>query len=258
MGLSIGLFFSCLAMVANFIVIVIIFKKRRQRTSFDLVIASLSTIDFSASVFYLIFIGYKIGIVFLDSNEIRKHHRQSDIVFRVTSIFFFPSLMHVLHVTFLRFFALFWPMWFRQIATKAFIKALIAATWTLSLIGGIAIIKVQNNFLLSGIIAFASCGLVFCAYVMIAVKIYILSKNSQSARNKEHRVLLNSFGVAITFFGCMLPYACLFYINQFCCRSLVVLLLKLWLSKRDEMRRIRNNAVPKQSRDEVLSDENHV
>ena len=274
-GLSIDLFFSCLAMVANFIVIVIIFKKKQQRTPFDLVTASLSITDFSASVCNLIFIGYKIGVIFLSPNEVEKHLDQSGIIISVNGMFFFLSLMHVLLVTFLRFFAIFWPMKFRQFATKAFIKALIAATWTLSLIGSIVILRIEDGELVAGSIIVASAGLVCCVYLLIAAKICILSKNSQSARNKEHRVLLNSFGVAITFFGCMLPVACfLIGINffqhvhrylavsfisiNFVADPLLYFYFSYWLSKRDEMRRIRNNAVPIQVRDEVLNMENHV
>ena len=124
------------------------------------------------------------------------------------SIFFCLSLVLVLLVTFLRFSALFWPVKFRQFATKILIKALIAATWTLSVIGGATIIMLKARLFSTGTIIFASGGLVCCAYALIAVKICILSQNSQSATNKEYRVLLNSFGVSITFFGCMLPFAC--------------------------------------------------
>ena len=275
-GLSIGLFFSCLAMVANFIVFVIISKKKQQRTPFDLVIASLSITDFSASACNLIFAAYKVGIIFLNSNEFEKHfYFQNNIAWDISIMFFYLSLMHVLLVTFLRLFAIFWPMKFRQFATKAFIKALIAATWTLSVVAGFTIVMIKDRSFVVGIIIFASGGLVCCVYALIAAKIYILSKNSQAARNKEHRVLLNSFGVAITFFGCMLPYACMatnvkvfqhvhrylavsFISINFVADPLLYFYFSYWLSKRDEMRRTRNNAVPVQSHNEVLSDEHYV
>ena len=275
-GFSIGIFFSCLAMVANFIVFVIIFKKKQQRTPFDLVIASLSITDFSASICNFIFIAYKVGIIFLNSNEFEKHfYFQNNIALDVSSMFFYLSLMNVLLITFLRFSALFWPMKIRQFATKAFIKALIAATWTLAVIAGFTIVKIKDRIFVIGTIIFASGGLVCCVYALIAAKICILSKNSQSARNKEHRVLLNSFGVAITFFGCMLPFACLairieafqhlnFYLAlsliaiNFLADPLLYFYFSHWLSKQDELRRIRNNALPMQSHDVVLSDANYV
>ena len=274
-GLSIGLFSSCLAMVANSIVLVIILKKKQQRTPFDLVIASLSIIDFFASICSLIFIAYKIRMILLISNEFENHHPQRNIALVATIMFFYLSLMHVLLVTFLRFFALFWPIKFRKFVAKTSIKALIAAIWTLSLIGGIVITRIEDGANVAGIIVFASGGLVCSVYAVIAAKICILSKNSQSTRNKEKRVLLNSFGVAITFCGCMLPYACYatrievfqhvhrylahsFISINFLADPLLYFYFSYWLSKRDEMRRIRNNAVPKQSRDEVLNMENHV
>ena len=254
-------------MVANFIVLVIIFKKKNQQTPFDFVIASLSIADFSASICNLIFIAYKVGVIFLSPSEFEMNYRfQSNIVLDISSMFFHLSLMHVLLVTFLRFFALFWPMKFRQFVTKAFMKALIAATWTLAVIAGYTIVKIKDRFFATGTIVFTSGGLVCCVYALIAANICILSNNSQSARNKEHRVLLNSFGVAITFFGCMLPFACLatkievfqdhdyylalsFISINFVADPLLYFYFSYWLSKRDEMRRMRNNSL--QSRDVV-------
>ena len=274
-GFSIGFFFSCSAIVANIIVLVMILRKQQQRTPFDLVIASLSLTDFSASMCSIIFIAYKVVILILVSIDFEEHKRQTDTALDAASIFFCLSLVHVLLVTFLRFSALFWPLKFRQFATKTLIKALIAATWTLSVIGGATIIMLKARFFSTGTIIFASGGLVCCANALIAVKICILSQNSHSDTNQEFRVLLNSVGVSITFFWCMLSFACReikikvfqnidnylalsFTTINLLADPLLYFYFSYWLGKRDEMRRIRNNPVPVQGRDEVQNEDNHV
>ena len=275
LGYSIGFFFSSSAVVANLILLVLILKKKQQRNPFDLVIASLSFTDFSASICSISYIAYQITIFFIASSELEKHNHQSYMALTAFVFLFYVSLMHVFLVTFLRCFALFWPLKFRQFVTKAIIKALIVWTWTLSVIGGVTIIMSKDKGLVTGIIFFSSGGLVCCAYAIIATKICILSKTSQSPTYKEHRVLLNSFGVAITFFGCMLPLAgaltgveifqsmdgylvLSFITTNFLADPLLYFYFSYWLSKRDEMRRIKSNSLPVQGRDEVQNRETHV
>ena len=270
-GIGINIIFSCIAMVTNFIVLVIILRKKQQRTSFDLVIASLSITDFSASICSFISNAYQVAIHFLISNETAKPYLQSFIALVVTVIFFCLSLMHVLLITFLRLSALFWPMKFRQVMTKALIKGLIAATWTLSVIGGVILTNMEHSDP-SGIIFLALGALVCSAYAMIATKICILSKTSQCATNNERRIILNSFGVAITFFGCLLPLAfnligvkvflnidfhlALSFITiNFIADPLLYFYFSYWLGKRDERRRIRNNFAPVQDQVLVENDE---
>ena len=256
-GFSIGFIFSFSAIVANFIVLFMIIRRKQQRNPFDLVIASLFFTDFSASICCIIFIAYKIAIILSVDDDFEKHVRQSQKALDASTILFCLSLMHILLVTCLRFLSLFWPMKFRQFVTKDLIKALIAATWTLSIIGGVTILYSKNRNIVIGIIFLTSGILVCLAYAMIAVKICILSRNSQSAVKKEYRVLVNSFGVAVTFFGCMLPLAFIlirvkvfrnidfhlalsFITINFLADPLLYFYFSYWLSKRDEMKRVRN------------------
>ena len=251
--------------------IINILRKKQQRTSFDLVIASLSITDFSASICSFISNAYQVAIHFLISNETAKPYFQSVIALVAMCILYCLSLMHVLLITFLRLSALFWPLKFRQVMTKALMKGLIAATWTLSVIGGVILTNAEHGDL-SGIIFLAAGGLVCSAYAMIATKICILSKTSQSATNNERRVILNSFGVAITFFGCLLPLAfiligvkvflnigphlALFFIKiNFIADPLLYFYFSYWLGKRDERRRIRTTFAPVQNQVLVQNDE---
>ena len=267
-ALSIGLFFNFLAIVANVIVIGILLKKKHQKTSFDLVIASLSLTDLLASMSSMVFSGYRVAIIFVDPKDIGKNKLQRGIVKDVIAILFFLSLLHVLLVTFLRFCAIFWPLKFRQYAKKVVIRAFIVATWILSAIAVIIIILTKDPNYVIGMTIHVSFGLVCFAYIMIAMKICHLLKKKQFSWNKEHRVLLNSFGVTISFFACLLPFALVvtnsefakwmdpelplaFLSINFITDPLVYFYFSYWLGKRDEMGRINNNAVPMQSRDVV-------
>ena len=258
-AISIGLFSNFLAIVANIIVIGILIRKKHQKTSFDLVITSLSLTDLSASVCTIIYSGYRFTIIFVDPKDIGKNKRQRAIVMNVISTFFFLSLLHVLLVTFLRFCAIFWPLKFRQYATKVVIRALIVATWILSAIAVIIIILAKDPTYVIGMTIHVSFGLVSFAYIMIAMKIFLLLKKKQFFWNKEHRVLLNSFGVTISFFACLFPFALVatssgfaklidrelalsFISINFITDPLLYFYFSYWLSKRDEMRRIRSRS----------------
>ena len=256
----------CLAIIANSVVLVILLRKKpQQRTPFDIIITSLAVADLLTSISCTIYVGYRIALAFLPSEERLRHQSRSDTINNVALIFFFLSLLHVLVITFLRFCAIFWPLKFRQFATKALSKVLIAITWTMSVIAVFIFTKHGDSSYTTGMIIFASGGLVCCAYIIIAMKICLLVKKKQFAWNKEHRVLLNSFGVTLTFFACLLPYAfretrlelsknineklagLLFSVN-FLADPLFYFYFSYWLSKRDEQRRMN-------SRSEAVTDQ---
>ena len=163
----------------------------------------------------------------------------------------------MLLITFLRFCAMLWPLKFRQYATKALVKVSIAVTWMLSGIGVFLVIIFGDTSYSTAMIIFISGGLVCCAYIIIAVKISLLRKRKQFASKKEHRVLLNSLGVTISFFACLLPFACQQAFSQvssrvdyqlalsimpvnFIADPLLYFYFSYWLAKRDKIKRIRN------------------
>ena len=264
-ALSIGLFFNFLAIVANIIVLGILLKRKHQKTSFDLVIASLSLTDLSASIGTTIYHGYSVAFTFVGPQRFRNHKRQRNIVRDTGVTLFFLSLLHVLLVTFLRFCAIFWPLKFRQYVTKVVIRALIVATWILSAIAVIIIILAKYPKYVIGITIHISFGLVCFAYIIIAMKILLLLKKKQYSWNREHRVLLNSLGLTISFFVCLLPYALdatssefakwinpqlgiSFVSINFLTDPLLYFYFSYWLGKRDEMR-IRDRSEPRAEQD---------
>ena len=197
---------TLLGIIANLIVLVILHKKGNHRTIFDLTIVSLSVTDLLActSVFSYV----TRGLVCYS----RSRRNDGLIIRRIAGIFFILSLFHVLLITFLRFFGIFWPMKYRQDMTKAKIKKLIATIWILSVV---AMSSVQYTFknrqlhCLFAIIILSLGVVVTTIYIMIAVKIFLLLKRKQFDWKNEHRVLLNSVGVTISYFACFSPYASL-------------------------------------------------
>ena len=257
LGIAIGFFFSCVAIVANVIVLVLLLRKKQQRTPFDLVIASLSITDLLASACCSFYILYRIAIIFFISTELENDYRQSAMALDVATILILQSLLHILLITFLRFCALFWPLKFRQFATKLLLKLLIGVAWIMSIIVGVVMVRIKDTFFMLGLVILASGVIVCCAYAMVAVKICMLLIKKRFVWNKEQRVLLNSFGVTISFFLCFLPFAfresggelsrhiqrplaSSFMPINFVADPLLYFYFSYWLSKRDEIRRIRN------------------
>ena len=244
----IGLTCSLLAVVANTLVLVILRRKKQQIKPFDLIIASLSFTDLLTSICCTIYVGYEIAFLFIIAKDAQTYKPISEIASNVSGIFFILSLLHVLLITFLRFCAIFWPLKFRQFATKALSKVLIALIWTMTVGASLMFAMAENASNTTAVIIFATGGLVGFAYIMIAIKICILVKKKQFVWNKEHRVLLNSFGVTISLFACLLPFAFHETSNEHISEEFVNSLLSInflidpllyfyfsyWLSKRDE------------------------
>ena len=195
---------SLLGIIANNVVIFILYKKGNHRKVFDLTIASLSVTDLLSCTSAVTNSIY--GLVFYSIQ--RKSDR--NLILRIAGFFFLLSLFHVLLITVLRFFAIFWPMKYRQNMTKAKIKKLIATIWILSLAAMSAVyytFKNQKLHPLFAIIIFSLGTVVTSIYILIAVKIFLLLKKKQFDWKNEHRVLLNSVGVTISYFAFFSPYA---------------------------------------------------
>ena len=258
--------FSCLAVIANIVVLFILKRKQNQRTPFDLVIGSLSFTDTLAAVCSIVFAGFSITIHIynhrqIEGNIMASHHlySQAYLAIDVAYFFFFLTLMHILLITFVRFTAIFWPLKFRQHMTNSIMKSIIAATWALSTIIVAVLLMELKSSLVYGIILFSSGGVVFWVYIMIAVKICLLVKKRHFNWRREHCVLLNSLGVTITYFACLSPIGhlqlkstsiiseagslplSLIPIN-FLLDPLFYFYFSYWLDKRDEARRNRVNA----------------
>ena len=126
-SIGISLPITLLGIIANIIVLVILYKKGNHRTVFDLTIVSLSATDLLACTFAFIYTIKGLAIYLIPQKS------DGSPILRIAAHFFLLSLIHVLLITFMRFCAIFWPMKYRHDMTKAKLKKLIALIWILCL-----------------------------------------------------------------------------------------------------------------------------
>ena len=257
--ISISIICCSLGTIANIFVLAILRKKGNQRTVFDLMIVSLSVTDLVACLSAFAHAVYQLIIHFFpyNTNNDTKARSIKSLIYKITSFFYLLSLIHVLLITFQRFCAIFWPMRYRQVMTKTLIKKVIAIMWIILLASYSAantLSEHQKVKPINGVIIFALGGILLSCYIMITVKICLLLKKKQFDWKSEHRVLLNSFGVTISYFACFSPYAYLtlkrkkvssrdyglimsISLVNFVLDPLFYFYFSYWLNRRDENRR---------------------
>ena len=248
-----------LGTVANIIVLIILHKKGTQRTVFDLTIASLSVTDLLTCLSGYGYAACELALYHFphSRNDASEASSISGTVLKIASFFFVLSLLHVLLITFQRFCAIFWPIRYRQVMTKTLIKKIIATMWIFLLVlysVAFVLFEHKKDNPMNGIIIITFGGILLSIYIMITVKICLLLKKKQFDWKAEHRVLLNSFGVTISYFACFSPYAYLTLMKgnassvefdlfmaitlvNFVLDPLFYFYLSYWLNRRDENRR---------------------
>ena len=167
---------TLLGMIANIFVLVILPKKGNHRTVFDLTFASLSATDLLACTFAFTY-GVHSLVIYLIQYKSDRH-----VIRRKGGFFFTLSLFNVLLITFLRFFAIFWPIKYRQDMTKAKIKKLVATIWIFSLAVLPAVLYTFKKRKLGPTLAitiFSLGAVVTSTYTMIAIKIFQSLKRKQ-------------------------------------------------------------------------------
>ena len=257
--ISISIICCSLGTIANIFVLAILRKKGNQRTVFDLMIVSLSVADLLTCLSAYAYAVYQLVLYLLPQNT--RGDTAASIIKSslniITSFLYLLSLVHVLLITFQRFCAIFWPIRYRQVMTKTLIKKIIATMWVF-LLASYSVAKTFSDHKkenpINGVIIFALGGTFLSFYMMITVKICILLKKKQFHSKTEHRVLLNSFGVTISYFACFSPYAYLTLMREkfsareyslitaitlvnFVLDPLFYFYFSHWLNRRDENRR---------------------
>ena len=250
-----------LAIVANVIIILILRKKGKKCTVFDLTIASLIATDLIICVFVAIYILIQCTtslIIKLQHPAIglkKEIHvtEKAAFVLYAAAMFFLLSLIQITSMSFMRLAAVFFPFRYRQVMTKGLIKKLLAVIWILSL-GFLPVVYFVQYFPMSamGTIVFSFGGVLFVVYVMIAIKCFFLVKRNQFQWRQEHRVILNSFGVTVSFFACLSTSAVRAMNSKYffdtsistatinmLCDPLLYFYFSYWLAKRDGRRRSR-------------------
>ena len=257
--IGISFILSLSGTIANLIALVILQKKGNQRTVFDAMIASLSVTDLFACLSAFAYTVYQ-SIFYLFPHNTHDHTRASrakSLIDKIISFFYFLSLLHVLVITIQRFCAIFCPIRYRQVMTKTLIKKIIATMWIFLLVlysGANILSDHKKDDPINGIITIALGGILLSFYIMITVKICLLLRKKKFNWKTEHRVLLNSFGVTISYFACFSPYAYLTLMKEklsstkkdlimasalvnFVLDPLLYFYFSYWLNRRDVNRR---------------------
>ena len=241
---------SCLlATIANIIVFVILWKKGKHRTIFDLTVWSLVITNIIVAFVYLM----SIAIAMLTEE---KASNLIQWLYFVTTFLvyycFLSSLLHTLLLTIQRLFAVFFAFQFRQKATKTKAKIFIAIAWVISFALS-EISTIMEDIFKYSVPVFSSLMLVFgvvsiACYSAIAIRIALSMKKKRFKWNKEHRVLLNAFIVTVSNIGLIIPIAIHFKNVPIAIGEIMVLVklfvdplcyfyLSYWLAKRDESKR---------------------
>lgn len=244
-----------LATFANITLIIIIWKKGHQRTLFDLIVWSLAVTNVIASLSQTLLV---LVVTLALMRRLHKRYAFNAVDnFNGLFIYFYTSsLLHVLAITVQRLCLIFFPIRFRQIATRACIKGIIAFVWILNVF--LWLIRQFLYHLFAEFLIIITGAVVAVMYAMIAVKICFLLKEKKFHWNKEQRVLLNALAVTVIFIACLFPIAidniiggdnpahAMIYLSlsalRFFADPLCYFFLSYWLGKRDDRKRARREA----------------
>ena len=211
-GSTIFISFSFFALIANTIVLILLYKRGKMRSVFDITVGSLVTSNLLISIAFLANTALFLTIL--------KSDTWSGSILRILAIFFdfsifcfIVSLLHIILITFERMYALFRPIQYRQKVTKRHAKMYIAAIWMTSL--AIIIInmfaftnrKAETFDKVLGILTLASGAILCVLYGTIAIKVVHLKRQSTLKWRKERLVLINSLAVTVSFLACLLPFS---------------------------------------------------
>ena len=249
-AIMIFIVFSSLAVVANLIVLRLLYKKGSKRTIFDLTLCSLITANLICSITYLV----ENGMYLKMTGE--PGHTFLMVLYQSSIFAFLVSLMHIIVITFEQLFAVLFPLKLRLIITKRRVIYSIVGAWLLSLVVTIisaTLLDEQKGMEVFGSLLISFGILLIILYTILGIKIIILVKEKNFRWNKEHRVLVNAFAITFTFLACIFPIAIVsvtssrlnnlaYLLSSFVAIKLFLdpvfyFFVSFWRAKRDAMRR---------------------
>ena len=208
-AIVIYILFSFLALVGNAVVLRLLYKRGNRRTVFDITVGSLVVADLcTASGFFSSTVAF---LIILKRDEISKSMETFfDVFFEFTIFCFIVSILHIILITTERLYALFFPLKYRQAATKKRARVPIVIIWMASSTGSLVhalVFKGHQSDKAIGLVIIVSSGILCIMYSIIAIRIVLLKRKSQFKSKKDRIVLINSLAVTISFLACLLPLA---------------------------------------------------
>ena len=197
--------FGILGFIANSLLIWLIYRKKSQRTVFDVTLWSLGLADFLTSA--MIFSFGVTGTMGLS--------KEKPIMIFLWSGGLSTQLISFLHMLFIaiqRLGAIIYPLTFRMHFTIWRSYVTLFVLWALTAVfSTLLAVVISPNVLFMTICIFASGGILIVLYSAICCKIRRNKRLAQVApkvnRNASYRVRVHSFVVMLVFIICTFPYA---------------------------------------------------
>lgn len=205
-----------LGLIANIAQSVLLYRKRKNKSLFDLSLSSLCVADITVS---LGFIAFGLANVLILSKPLTV---ESVKTYRIVSVFFsgvinyslFCSLFHVLFIALQRFMVVFFPLKFKVMATKTRCIILLVVVWVVSggfmSLGHLKKSRVISRFY--GYFIFVLGGLLVFIYIAICYRVFKSAKVRLSTKRDEassQRLAVHAVAVTSIFIVCNFPYASL-------------------------------------------------
>ena len=225
------LFLSTVGFILNVSLIVTIYRKVRQKTSFHNTLISLSCADILATVGSASY----GALTLLKTNA--GHYRLISVV----ALFFvyfsnIVSFLHIIFIAILRAFATMYPLKFKSTCAGYHFFIVLLSVWLLSIAFLLLVTFQIFHFLVIGYVGVLTCVILILLYLFICLYLRrqqrsIAVSSSQGRSQRSSRiVLLHSIAVTVTFIVCFVPaavFAMLKFPGGFIAFSIVTCLLVL-------------------------------
>ena len=207
---------GALGLIANIAQSVLLYRKRKNKSLFDLSLSSLCAADIIVS---LAFIAFGLAHILILSKPLTS---ESVKVYKIVSVIFsgainyslFCSLFHVVFIALQRLMVVFFPLKFKVMATKARCIISLAAVWVFS--GGfLSLGHLKKSRAISefyGYFIIALGGLLVIIYIAICYRVFKSAKVRLAPKRDEtssQRLAVHAVAVTTIFIVCNFPYASL-------------------------------------------------
>ena len=221
---------SVIGFILNLSLIVTIYNKVQQRTSFHHTLLSLSCADILATVGSAAY-----GMVTLFRDDVANYKTISIVAMFFVYYSNLVSFLHIIFIAILRAFATIYPFKFKSYCVGCYFFVVISTVWFLSATFLVLVAFQVFHFLVIGYVGVVTCIILIFLYLFICL--YLRRQQRSIAASSSHRsqrssiiVLRHSIAVTATFIICFVPsaiYAMLKFPGGFVLFAVVTCLLVL-------------------------------
>ena len=205
-----------LGLTANIAQSVLLYRKRKNKSLFDLSLSSLCVADIIVSLAFIAFGLAQILILSkpLTLDSLKIYRLVSALFLNVINYSIFCSLFHVVFIALQRFMVVFFPLKFKVMATKMRCIIFLAVVWVAS-VGFMALGHLKQRRAISrfyGYFIFILGALLVILYIAICYRVFRSAKLRLAPKRDEtssKRLAVHAVAVTTIFIVCNFPYASL-------------------------------------------------